>query len=215
MFFKRSKDNIKCEKCKSPITEDFSFCPYCGNPMLDAEKEMKKYGMLGRTDAVEEGFMPPKAAASGGIADKLFESILNSLMKSMEKQLRESSASFSDADIKALPNGVKITLGQQPKRTQRAAPKKTLSPEQMDRIAHLPRVTAKTSVRRLGDKVVYELSAPGIASPDDIFISKLEQGYEIKAIGKKKVYVNSLPLELPIKNLTLDENKLVVEFKAQ
>ena len=58
----------------------------------------------------------------------------------------------------------------------------------------MPRAEAKTKLRRLSDKVVYEIAAQGIESPDDVLISKLESGYEIKAIGKKKIYVNTIPM---------------------
>jgi hypothetical protein len=56
----------------------------------------------------------------------------------------------------------------------------------------LPRAKAKSSSKRLGDRLVYELVTPGVTSPKDIFISKLESGYEIKAIGQKKVYSKNL-----------------------
>ena len=82
-------------------------------------------------------------------------------------------------------------------------------------MSNLPRAPAKTSVRRLSDKVVYELSAPGIESVEDVFVSKLENGYEIKAIGGKKVYVNSLPVNLQLKGFSISENKLLVEFKPE
>ena len=79
----------------------------------------------------------------------------------------------------------------------------------------LPREKAKTNVKRLGDKIIYELATPGVSSPEDIFISKLETGYEIKAIGSKKIYVNSIPINLQLKNYSISKSKLSVEFKAQ
>ena len=57
------------------------------------------------------------------------------------------------------------------------------------------------------------MKAPGIESVEDVFISKLESGYEVKAIGKKKVYVNSLPVNLPLRGYGIDVSKgLMVEF---
>ena len=47
------------------------------------------------------------------------------------------------------------------------------------------------------DSVEQELNNP--YKKEDIFISKLESGYEIKAIGSKKIYVNSVPINLPLK----------------
>ena len=87
--------------------------------------------------------------------------------------------------------------------------------EQLERMIGLPRAPAKISMKRLGNKIVYELSTPGIKSHEDVFVSKLESGYEIKATADKKVYVNSIPLELPLRMVSLADNKLIVEFNSQ
>ena len=79
----------------------------------------------------------------------------------------------------------------------------------------VPRVEAKTEIRRLSDKVIYELKAPGIEKIEDIFVSKVESGYEIKAIGKNKVYVNSLQIDLPLRSYTLHDKGLTIEFVTQ
>jgi hypothetical protein len=79
----------------------------------------------------------------------------------------------------------------------------------------LPRVEASSSMKRLGDKIVYELKTLGVSSLEDVFVSKLAEGYEIKAIGTKKVYVNSLPVELPLQGYTLHEKGLTLEFGTQ
>ena len=47
---------------------------------------------------------------------------------------------------------------------------------------------------------------------DDIFVSKVESGYEVKAVGKKKVYFNSLQINLPLKKYSVKDNKLTIEF---
>ena len=83
------------------------------------------------------------------------------------------------------------------------------------RMSSMPRTIAKTSVKRINDKIIYELNIPGINSPEDVFVSKLESGYEIKAIGEKKVYVNSLPIDLPIIKFTINSDKLFLEFSQE
>lgn len=67
----------------------------------------------------------------------------------------------------------------------------------------------------MSDKVIYELAVPGVQSVQDIFISKLESGYEVKAIGKRKVYVNSLPVNLPLKKYSITDKQVIVEFGLQ
>jgi intein/homing endonuclease len=60
--------------------------------------------------------------------------------------------------------------------------------------------------------VVYELAASGITSIQDIFVSKIETGYEIKAIGNEKVYVNNIPINLPLSKYSIVKDKLLFEF---
>lgn len=223
MFFKKKKPEAKCKNCNSEIEEKFSFCPYCGRSLLNNEKEMKDFGMLGKNDfddSIEKNPM-----SQFGLTDKLINSIMNSVIKSMDKQMKgaiESDAQNldnSNARIEQLPNGIKISIGmpqpakqaQKPKQQQR----KHITEAQLERMSKMPREEAKTKIRRLSDRVVYEISAAGITSPEDVLISKLESGYEIKAIGKSKVYVNSIPVTLPLRGFSFDEKKLSVEFKLQ
>ena len=125
---------------------------------------------------------------------------------------------FQDAEIKTFPNGIRIKIAGpriiQAKQKKKVQPRKPITPEQIEKISSLPKAEARTNVKRLGDKVVYELNTPGVQSVDDIFISKLESGYEVKALGSKKVYVNSIPVNLPITKYSVLDNKLFVEFNS-
>jgi len=225
MFF-RKKGNIKCKRCNSKISDEYSFCPYCGLSLLDKEKELKDFGMLGRNDIVDEKITSSFLGGDPSITDKMINSIFNSMIKSLNKYIREMDKqdnNLSNAEIKQFPNGIKITFGMPVQRFKHAQHttkhknymQKEISPAQIEKMSKLPRAEAKTKVRRLSNKVIYELNIPGISSVEDVFISKLESGYEIKAIGSKKVYVNSLPITLPLKDLSIDNNKLLIEFKLQ
>ena len=146
------------------------------------------------------------------LADKMINSLFKNLVKTLDKQMREiKEVKDLDTEVETLPNGVRISFGN-PKKTTKKVVKKGITKEQLDKMSGLPRVEAKTNVRRLSDKVVYELSTPGVERPEDVFVSKLENGYEVKAIGKKKIFVNSLPVELPLKGLALSKERLRVEF---
>jgi hypothetical protein len=93
--------------------------------------------------------------------------------------------------------------------------KRALTEKQMERIAALPRKQAKTQIKRFGNKVLYELATPGVLDTEDVFVSRLESGYEVKALGNSKMYVNTLPINLPIKSVMLEKNKIIVEFSEQ
>jgi len=224
MFFgkKSKKSKIECESCGTAIDKNYSFCPHCGDSIIDLEEEAKDFGMLGRSNSSRD--MLGNSGMEGfGIMDKMLSSVMNQLTKNLEKQLGnmgDIKNGSNNTRIEALPNGLKISIGPsikptKPKKTKSNEVQKNITDEQLGRMAGLPRVPAKTSMKRFGDKIIYELSAPGIKSPEDIFVSKLESGYEIKAIAEKKVYVNSLPLELPLNALALTENKLIIEFGPQ
>jgi hypothetical protein len=195
--------------------DEFSYCPYCGNSLIDnREKNKRDYGLLGKNDAIEEEMTKVTGLSNFGLTDKMITSMFNMVMKNLNQQMRED---LEGAEITPLPNGIKIQIGQQPKKKQVAQKmvKRVITEEQMQRISKLPRKEAKSSMRRLGDKLVYELATPGVNSPSDVFVSRLEEGYEIKALGDKRMYVNSLQINLPIQRVSLDNNKVLVEFKTE
>ncbi len=180
--------------------------------MLDQFEETVDFGMLGKKDMKEEDSLKNNIQSGEfKILDRIISSVMSNMVKSMMSEIK-------DPQIKQTPNSINIKIGPQGKSQKREERKVTrsISEDQIKKMADMPRTTAKTAVKRLSDKIVYELNIPGIASPEDIFISKLESGYEIKAIGgNKKVYVNSLPVNLPIKSLAINADKLYVEFRTE
>ncbi len=213
MFFQ--KKNIKCDNCNTKIKKKYSYCPYCGVSLINEEKYSKDYGLLGKGEEFNEENMNPSFGI--GITDKLIGSLMNNLMKSLDKQFKNIDKEFNKTEIRNFPNGIRIQIGQPAniKKTQRKNFfEKQISDMQLKKINSFPKEKAETKMKRLHDKIIYELNAPGIESPQDVFISKIESGYEIKAIGNKKVYVNSLPINLPLKGLSLNEDKILVEFKT-
>ena len=69
-----------------------------------------------------------------------------------------------------------------------------------------------TSIKRLSDKVIYEIEIPGVKSIEDISITKLENSIEIKALAKDRLYFKLIPINLPITNYNLSKGKLVLEL---
>jgi len=185
--------------------------------MFDEEDEAEDYGLLGKNDRVNEEM--GLADNQSGITDKLVGSIMNSLMRNLDKQFKNLEKEAGRTEVTTLPNGVKIRIasvpmGAQPRKApaSKSPPKRELTEEQMQRMAELPRAQAKSSVKRFANKIIYELATPGVIDIRDVLVSKLESGYEIKAIGEKKVYSNSIPVNLPLKQITLEKSKLLVEF---
>ena len=219
---KNKEEKEKCDSCGSKVSMRYKFCPHCGVSFVNPKKEREDFGLLGKNDISESNAENNLFSGQGfGITDKLIGTVFNSLMKNLDKQMKNnmmnSNNDFGNAEIRSFPNGIGIKIfgpfdmqQQKPKRRERIVQK--INNEQLKKMSELPREKAKTIVKRLGDKVVYELAAFGINSVEDIYVSKIETGYEIKAIGSKKVYVNTIPINLPLTKYSVSENKIMFEF---
>ncbi len=221
MFFNKKKVKEKCEGCGTGIEGKYNFCPYCGLSFVDPRKNREDFGLLGKEDMPDMGEDGGFPAQRFGFTDKLIGTLFNSLMKNLDKQFRNQMLNtkddFEEAEIRGFPNGVKIKISgpfaMQPRRRQRKQEEtQKVGEAQLKRMSELPREKAKAHVKRIGDKVVYELSAQGITSIEDVFVSKVETGYEVKAIGEKKVYVNNIPINLPLMKYSIIKDKLLLEF---
>lgn len=201
----------KCSRCNEKIKDSFDFCPYCGLNLASPERDMENFGMLGKNNEVA-GYPLTGGLGGLGITDKMIDSLFKSLVKNLEKQMKDV-----DPEVQSFPNGIKIRFGNAPsqQKKKKKEQQRVVTQDQIDRMSKLPRGEAKANVRRLSDKVVYELKAPGVESSSDVFVSKLESGYEVKAIGKRKVYVNSIPVNLPLKGYSINDSGLNVEFGLQ
>ncbi len=224
MFFtKKNKKQVKCDNCGYKNNSSYSFCPRCGFSLIDLEKEQRDFGLLGRDDHsdLELNNFPDQGF---GITDKLFNSMLNNIIKIFDKQIKnqfkEIDKELQGAEIRSFPNGIRIKISgpieEKPVEQNEAktSTKKVIDQNQLKKMSSLPRAKAKASVKRLGNKLVYELLTPGISSLEDVFVSRIESGYEIKVIGDKKIYVNSFPINLPLRRYAISKNKLLVEFLA-
>ncbi|MDP4039650.1 MAG: hypothetical protein Q8P57_03665 [Candidatus Pacearchaeota archaeon] len=206
----------RCGRCEGRLKDAYSFCPYCGCDLRNVN-DNRDFGMLGKSDGI---FGAPMIGGFGGmgISDKMFGSLFNTIMKSLEKQMKNmdvDEGAFEEMmpEIQRFPNGIKIKIGgPRVKQKEQREVRKSITEEQVKRMSKLPRGEAKSNVRRFSDRVIYELNAQGVDAVEDIFVSKLENGYEVKAIGKNKVYVNSLPVNLPLKKYYLKDKKLSIEF---
>jgi hypothetical protein len=87
-----------------------------------------------------------------------------------------------------------------------------ITQEQAETFSKLPREEPSTSVRRLTDRIVYEIDLPGVEK-ENVIITKLQNSIEIKAFTKDKAFFKLIPIALPIISSKLAEGKLVLELK--
>ena len=205
----------KCPGCAEKIEKKFHFCPWCGQSIKN-HKEKEDFGLLGRTDSIQN--MNSSSENQSNLPFGL-DKIMGGLIKQLEKEL-----SGIDNQNK-IPKGFNIRIqtgfpNQNQINKQQDILKETiknpvLTEKESTRRQKLPRQEAKSKVKRLSDKIIYEINAPGIKNKEDIIITKLEQGFEIKAYSKDTCYTKTIPLQIEILGYTIEDNKLIVELKNQ
>lgn len=217
----------ECERCRRKFDEKYSYCPYCGHKRYSNEEE-EDWGMLGRND-----FMPSMNEIRLPMGfNALFNSILRNLNKEFNEQLNKNYFQTDEKPKKTKREGVSISistfgdgppkikvtqLGEKPRLEVRDEIKEkikqnTFTKEKIKKFANLKREEPKTNIRRLSNKVIYELEMPGVKTMDDISIIKLENSIEIKALSRNKAYAKIIPINLPITNYVLSEGRLILEL---
>ncbi len=220
----------KCPGCGEKLCNKFRFCPYCGYG-IKAEQEEKDYGLLGRSDDVLPGF---------GMAMPFgFDKLFNGLLKQLDKQFKELDKEIGKEKVptlksKGLSINISTSTGQKPQiKVMGFGPgfenmkhnieqkKQIIKPqaakilnEKAAKLSKLPKHEAETSVRRLSNKIVYEINLPGVKTLSNIIINQLENSIEIKAFSKDKAYFKLLPINLPILDYHLKDEKLILELKS-
>ena len=212
----------KCKKCGEKINSKHRFCPNCGN-LLSSKNE--DWGMLGKNDFIS----PNEIELPMGL-----NTIFNSLIKNLSKQL-ELERSIERKKPKMQKKGISISIStsgnkppeikvdsfgdnseyKQKEQQIKEIPLKNLSQKNLKKISGLPKQEPLTKIRRLSNKVVYEIKMPGVKSIKDVSIIKLENSIEIKALAKNKAYFKLIPINLPITNYNLSKGKLVLELDAK
>ncbi len=91
-------------------------------------------------------------------------------------------------------------------------PKLEMSEDKIKKLKKLPKEEPSTNIRRLSDKIIYEIDVPEVKSKKDVIIQRLENSIEIKALGKKKAYFKLLPVSLPIAGYKVSKGKLILEL---
>ena len=199
-----------CKKCNEKINEKASFCSNCGFPT--SKENEKDWGMLGKEDISqneEDLFMMPFGGISGKMISKMFGSVMGMLEKEMSKELQKANERQPPrmqprTNIKLMINGKEVNLNnmeQQPKQQKQVkniqrVPALEMSSEKQKKFSKLPKTEPETTIRRLSNKVIYEIKMPEVKSLNDISIINLENSIEIKALGKKKVYQKIIPINL-------------------
>ena len=215
-----------CPRCEKKFSKKYSYCPHCGFDRK-AKKDTEDYGFLGKDEFDDLGL--PFG----------FKMLLKPLMKELNKQMTELDKEMKkeENEFKKSNNTMKVSNftihigvpGQKSIRMNSSIPMTNINSgsrktenlslvlPKIDRTLllkakELPREEPKTIVRRLSDKVIYEISLPDVSSVNNINISKLEDSIEVKAISKKAVYTKTIDVPLPLLNYYFADGQLVLEL---
>jgi hypothetical protein len=221
----------KCPKCGEKIEEKYSFCPYCGFN-ADSDEDEDNFGMLGKNDFMNFG---EELKLPFGFNNLFNSSLFNSIIKNLSKELDEQLRAGFEEKPKPNParkDGISISIStfgnnapkikvtplgnnRQIESSVKKFKQNNFTAEKAKIFSKLKRIEPKTSIRRLADKVIYEIEMPGVKSAEDVSVIRLENSIEIKAIGKDKAYSKIIPLNLPIVNYNFSEGRLVIEFAVK
>jgi hypothetical protein len=207
----------ECSACGKKIKNDYEFCPFCGHK---TNSKTKDFGMLGKEDSPEtiENFAQNIFGGfGGGILNKMINSTMKMLEKEMQKEMREQQKN-PRTNMQLFINGKKIDLpnmneAQKPMQNKKQKINSVhFTSANQEKFASLKQKEPTTSIKRLGDTILYEISLPNVKSIKDISIVKLESSVEIKAISKSIAYFKTIPINLDLAGYQFSEGKLIIEF---
>lgn len=201
----------KCEVCRETVKRSHNFCPSCGSQLKESSE---KWGMLGRNDSREE-----KPGFIEGVGDKIINKMISNTFKVLEKELSKNfqkDQKIPQTKMRLMINGKEITpIEKKPKKDPNL---KFLpiefSGETLEKWKKMKKKEPKSNLKRVEDKIEYEVEVPGVKSIKDISIIKLENSLEIKAIGNRVGYIKRISINLPLKKYSLSKEILTLELEA-
>ncbi|MEK6906613.1 MAG: hypothetical protein AABW81_03255 [Nanoarchaeota archaeon] len=216
----------KCKSCSKNISKEYIFCPYCGFSDSEGYDE-EEFGILGNSDMINNSVFndPFFKSMNTGILGKMMNSAMKMLEKEMEKEMKHQK-NFSGREFNLYINGKRvdpknIKINNMPlipilEQKKRTVKEKILHTPKRDfrKFAGFPKSEPTTSMRRLSNKIIYEVNMPEVKSIEDVSIIKLENSIEIKAFSDKKVYSKIIPISLPIIKYNLSKGKLILELMS-
>jgi HSP20 family molecular chaperone IbpA len=204
---------IKCRVCGENVKSGHNFCPNCGTQIGNNQD---RWGLLGKND------MSPaeKPGLFGSFGDKIISKMIAGTFKMLEKEMAkdlQNGPKLPFGNMKLVINGREVTPVPE-KPAKKDSNVKFLpiefSDENLDKWKKLKKKEPKSKLKRVDDRIEYEVEIPGVKSIKDISIIKLENSLEIKAVGDREGYLKRIPIDLPLKKYSLLKGILTLEMDA-
>jgi len=87
--------------------------------------------------------------------------------------------------------------------------------EQQKKFSELKTKSPETSMRRLSDRLIYEVKLPDVDSMKNISIAKLPNTVEVKAISEENSYFKSIQIQFPVIEIYFNDEVLTLEFDTK
>ena len=217
----------KCKRCGEKISDKYDFCPSCGTKIDDDEN----WGMLGKNDFNQET-NPFENSLFGNAGFGMLNKMLGSAMKMLEKEMQKditqtpsnpknnfelyiNGKRINPKNIKVLQKQIPFKKQDSLKKQIKSFKEKNFNETQKKEFTKLPREEPQTNIRRLSNKIIYEIQIPGVKSIEDVSIVKLQNSIEIKAITKDKAYEKTIKISFPILDYKIQENNLILELDSE
>jgi len=211
----------KCANCNSKIETDFDFCPSCGRKLKQNSDE--DFGLLGKNDLFEKPFQESNYFGdfTGGIISKMLKGTMKMIAKEMEKDLKNSQNPNMRSNFRLIVNGREIPMNKMQENKMLMKKQKQIRPEislpqfnseQQKEFSELKNISPKTEIRRLSDRLIYEIKIPEVNSIKDVSIIKLQNTLEVKAISENFSYFKSIQINFPILEIYFEKEILTLEF---
>jgi hypothetical protein len=211
----------KCPQCGNKVEKKFSFCPWCGLDMDNKDED--------------EFFSPDFNMGNMGFP---FNTIFKQLGKNLEKEFKNMDKISMGPEKKAHGISIKISTGNsgnpvikigniEDKKIDNEmgnmiAPVKkarikqiNISEDEAKKFAKLPHREPLTNVRRLADRIIYEIELPGVTDTKNIRINKMHNSIEIRAYSDDAAFLKLIPVALPIIRHAFEKGKLTLELKPE
>ena len=215
-----------CSRCGKKSDKKYDFCPYCGFTLKEKEDFFEPSFKMGfpfntifkQLEKQIEKQLQEVDSELPTFMDEEKEIKKNPFMQGISISISSSDKGQPVIRVNQMGNGKTENFShnnanaQKPKSLKR--PKKKITPEQADHYSKLPKEEPLTNVRRLTDKIVYEINLPGVEEKNMI-ITRLQNSIEIKAFTKNKAFFKLIPISLPILKSQLKEGKLILELKPE
>ncbi|MCS7134382.1 MAG: zinc ribbon domain-containing protein [Candidatus Pacearchaeota archaeon] len=213
------KKKINCLYCGKKVSKNFSFCPFCGGKL---EEKKEPDSLLDELDFIEKQMRIPF----------FLKFPIKRMVKQLAKEFSEIEKEVEQEKPKVFAHGFSINITSTPDgkpiiKVRRLTPAgikvekqkpelqilNDFSKKDAEKFAKLKKIEPETKVRRLADKIVYELKIPGVKK-EKVIINHLGNTIEVKALAKNKAYFKAIPVSLAIKNWYIEKDNLVLELET-